>query len=322
MKISVRAANSARIVAIVAAMAGTAIAAPDKVAQQTFDHGRDLMTEKKFAEACAAFEQSQRLDPQFGTQFNLAGCYVELGKLATAWNLYRELARSDTKAKRRQASSDLAAKLEPRVPRLIVNIQPRPPGLQLAVDGEDSSSLVGVEVHVDLGDHDVVATAPGFGDVKRKVHISREGQLVTEAIALEPATAPTVRADPAGAGAAGTATGDGDTAVRVVVAPQNPNRLLIGKLLVLGGGALFAGGLVTGGIAVSEYHSAESCTTCDKQSQSHHAVVLGDVSTVLVVAGAIPAGFGLYLWKTARSNGHLTADLDTSHALVGVAGNF
>jgi hypothetical protein len=319
----VRAANSAPTAIVAAAaialLAATAVAAPDKVAQQTFDHGRDLMTQKKYAEACAAFEQSQRLDPQFGTQFNLAGCYVELGKLATAWNLYRELARSDNKAKRRQASSDLAAKLEPRVPRLIVDIQPRPQGVQLAVDGEDSSSLIGVEVHVDLGDHDVVATAPGYRDAKRKVHISRDGQLVTETIALEPATvAAVVTVHPATT----APTGDGDTEVRTTVTVANPNRVLMGKLLMVGGGALFASGIVTGGIAVSEYHGAESCTTCDKQSQSHKAVVLGDVSTVLVVAGLVPAGFGFYLWKTAHSNGHLTADVDTSHATVGIAGNF
>ena len=63
-------------------------------AEETFNKGRELLKQGKYAAACTEFEQSQKLDPQFGTQYNLAGCYDQIGKLATAWNLYRELAKS------------------------------------------------------------------------------------------------------------------------------------------------------------------------------------------------------------------------------------
>src|SRR5262249_43923611 len=36
-----------------------------------FDQGRELMEQGKTAEACAAFEQSMKLDPQRGTLYNL-----------------------------------------------------------------------------------------------------------------------------------------------------------------------------------------------------------------------------------------------------------
>jgi hypothetical protein len=298
----------------------TSAAAEPTVADQTFARGRELMRQKKFAEACAAFEQSQRLDPQFGTQFNLAGCDVELGKLATAWNLYRELARSDNKPARRQAASDLAAKLERRVPRIVVDVQPRPAGVKLTVDGEDSSSLIGVELHVDLGDHDVVAAAPGYRDVQRSVHVAREGQVESVSIALEaagPTAAPTAPVDSA---PGATVTGATEVHADAPAAP-GAGRARAGEIAMIGGGALVAGGLVFGLIARSDYNSAASCTTCDKQEQSHHAVVLGDVATVLVIAGVVPVGAGLYLWKTAGSSAQVTAQVG-DHPGVVVAGSF
>src|SRR5688572_11377058 len=65
------------------------------VAESEFLRGRQLMSEKKVAEACDAFARSQHLDPQFGTQFNLAQCWEQLGKVASAWAAYRELAQRD-----------------------------------------------------------------------------------------------------------------------------------------------------------------------------------------------------------------------------------
>ena len=53
-----------------------------------FDRGRELLKQHSYQEACAAFENSQQLDPQFGTLYNLAECSTQLGKLATAWLAY------------------------------------------------------------------------------------------------------------------------------------------------------------------------------------------------------------------------------------------
>ncbi|HEX2686885.1 MAG TPA: choice-of-anchor D domain-containing protein, partial [Kofleriaceae bacterium] len=97
--------------------AASVAAASTKAAEETFTQGRELLKQGKYAEACTAFEQSQRLDPQFGTQYNIAGCYEKTGKLATAWNLYRALARSDTNPTRRSKSAALAASLGRRVPK-------------------------------------------------------------------------------------------------------------------------------------------------------------------------------------------------------------
>jgi len=59
-------------------------------ADQLFKRGKKLLSEKKYAEACAAFEDSDRLDPGIGTKLNVARCYQEWGRLATAWRWYSD----------------------------------------------------------------------------------------------------------------------------------------------------------------------------------------------------------------------------------------
>ena len=68
--------------------AGAALAEPSaadrSAAQALFEQARDLMKQDKAAEACPKLEESQRLDPGVGTQFNLAECYVKMHRTASA----------------------------------------------------------------------------------------------------------------------------------------------------------------------------------------------------------------------------------------------
>jgi Flp pilus assembly protein TadD len=77
------------------------------------------MKEKNYPEACAAFERSQKLDPQWGTLYNLATCYAQSDRLASAWVAYRELAQRDTNPARRKDAAQKAKDLEKRLPRLL-----------------------------------------------------------------------------------------------------------------------------------------------------------------------------------------------------------
>src|SRR4051795_1100570 len=87
------------------------------LAEQLFNQGRDLIKANNWADACPKFEASLRYDPVLGTRLNLASCYEHIGKLASAWGLYREsieLAKKAGDNKRAEYAQKQAGALEPR----------------------------------------------------------------------------------------------------------------------------------------------------------------------------------------------------------------
>ena len=158
-----------------------------RTAEDTFASGRELMKQGKYAAACAAFEQSQRLDPQFGTQYNLAGCYDKLGKIATAWNLYREIVRRDSNSVRKAKAGELAEALAGRVPRLKLVLSQKPDGVQVVLNGADASALIGAETPVDFGRYTVTATAAGYRAWQKTVAVTEDGAVVVVVIELQSA---------------------------------------------------------------------------------------------------------------------------------------
>src|SRR3954452_11357283 len=65
----------------------------DKAAAEgLFSDARRLMAAGNFREACPKLEASQRLDPPGGPVLNLADCYEQSGRTASAWMEFREAA--------------------------------------------------------------------------------------------------------------------------------------------------------------------------------------------------------------------------------------
>ena len=299
------------------ALCGVATAAP-READTAFARGRELMKAKKYAEACAAFEQSYQADPALGTLFNLADCEVDLGKLATAWNHYRQLARTDSNADRRAMSDRLANQLAPRVPKLLVTIDGKPAGVALAIDGHDATGQLGAELPVDLGLHTVAVTAPGFAAWQESVSVGREGMVSNVVVRLVPVAADRpASAEPSDTGPHAPA---GTTPASAAAAAPGDRRHRVGTIAVIAGGGLVVAGLVAGGLAYSQWQDAKTCTGCDRASESHGALIRGDVSTALVAAGLIAAGVGVYLWKTSSSAATATATLVPGGGGLAIAG--
>src|SRR5260370_9884027 len=66
----------------------------DPIAAETlFERGKRLIEQGRTAEACAAFAESERLDPAGGTLLRLALCREAEGKLASAWLAFTEVVR-------------------------------------------------------------------------------------------------------------------------------------------------------------------------------------------------------------------------------------
>src|SRR5262245_30710139 len=115
----------------VCAGGGSALAQPSAdtraAAAALFEDGRRLMGEGKFAEACPKLEESQRMDPGMGTLYNLATCWEQTNRTASAWVGYRDVAAAALAAgqsDREKVARGKAAALEPRLMRLKITVHP------------------------------------------------------------------------------------------------------------------------------------------------------------------------------------------------------
>jgi hypothetical protein len=130
-----------------------------------FQSGRELMAQKRYAEACHQFEESQKLDPGVGTMLNLGYCYEKLGKTASAWATYREAAAAAQETGRlawESAARERVSRLEGSLLRVVIEVQPQTAGdtLNVLVDGTPlPRSVWGQPAPLYPGQHEVRAHA-------------------------------------------------------------------------------------------------------------------------------------------------------------------
>src|SRR5258707_4206872 len=149
--------------------AGTAWAEPRDAAaaEALFRAGRFAAEKGDYPAACAKFEESKRLDPTLGTSFNLADCDEHIGKLASAWQLFKEVAQRLTSGDERIGIANARANaLEPRLPRLLMKVNASLPGRTIVLrDGvEIGHGSYDVPLPVDVGEHVIVVRSPGRAD--------------------------------------------------------------------------------------------------------------------------------------------------------------
>ncbi|HTR53089.1 MAG TPA: hypothetical protein VMJ10_20480 [Kofleriaceae bacterium] len=301
-------AASKRVLVALLVLAPISALAQSPQATELFKEGRDLMKAGHFVEACSKFAKSQDLDPQLGTLFNLAQCDEKIGKLATALAGYREVVAKDGNAKRKALAAEYQSKLEPRVPKLVVQVAKPPPSLVVTLDGPTGGKPIdaNLPIEIDLGEYTVVARADGFRELSTKVQIDTEGETKTVPINLalvhgdETVSVPKPEKSP--------------TPAPVEPQAEPSHRARNGKLALIGGGVLVAGGIVFGALAQGAWNDAQGVcggTLCPTMAQVNTAEAhvddartYGNVSTGLVAGGAIVAALGVYLWLTAPSDEH------------------
>jgi hypothetical protein len=262
------------------------------LAESLFMEGKSLMAAGKVAEACPKFAESQRQDPSVGTLLNLARCYEDLGKTASAWAEYKEaasLARTVGDTERGDAAVEFAKKIEPRLSKLRIDAPSSIAGLRVTRDGvELGPAALGVAVAVDPGEHVVAASAPGFKPFRGKVTVGPEkDQQLVQVPALEPE---------AGAGATTEphATG-GNSGMRTAA-------YVAGGL----GVAALGVGAVMGGLAAGDASEAKKlCPTGACDAKGWDVVQRGQgralVSTIGLSMGAAALGAGVVLFLLSRA---------------------
>lgn len=271
-----------------------------------FERGRTLLAAGKYDDACAAFEESLRLDFQYGTLFNIADCNDKRGKLATAHAAWTRIANEDHNQPRAQRARELAAQLEKRVPRIRVALSP-PTAATITIDGVAIAG-VDVAVLVDLGTHEVVAVVSPGREVRRTVQTPQEGAVVTVTLVVPAANAPAVR-----------------PVDRDPPPTTSSSRATTGKIVLVLGAATVATGLVFGGVAMAGWSSAEDTAGTDvaKANEDVDRVELyGNLSTGLIAAGAVTVGIGIYLWRSGSHQPRPVAAVGPGGGSIGIAGAF
>jgi len=136
-------------------------------AEALFDRGRGLMAEQRYAEACAKFAESERLDHGLGTLLNLADCYERNGQTASAWATFREVlaaAITERQPERESIAREREKALRSKLVKLKIVVPPDSAvqGLSIWRDGTFvKRPQWGVPLPVDPGVHIIDVRAPG-----------------------------------------------------------------------------------------------------------------------------------------------------------------
>jgi hypothetical protein len=304
------------LAALAVPLAARADATPQDqaVAQSLYDEGRTLMNAKDFARACPKLEESQRLDPSPATEFHLADCYEQVGRTASAWAAFLEVASNSKlagRAEREKVARERAAALAPKLTKLAINV---PAGAQVAGLVVLRNGTVvregqwGTAVPVDQGPQSIEVSAPGKLSWQTQAQATGEGK--TTSVDVPPLVdAPAAVAQPASASPAPVASSGPPAAAAAPASPSRGNPQRIAGIAVAGLGVVgVALGAVFGASALSKNSDANTghCAgnRCDSTGVSlrSDAVHAGNLSTIAFVAGGVALAGGAVLWFTAPSS--------------------
>jgi tetratricopeptide (TPR) repeat protein len=288
------------VVAAVCVLGASSRSARADDADQQFKLGKKLLAERRYGEACRAFEKSDRLDPGIGAKLNVAKCYQEWGRLATAWRWFSDAERMarDSKDDRAVKIHALVEELDASVPRLTLKAAPdaNTDGVVLKLDGVDIDvRTLGTERRVDPGPHVVEYIVNGKSRT-RTVPVERGG---SSEVNLELPRKPRPASTPTTA-AAGKPGDD----------PNRTRRLVGLGASGVGGLLIVIAGVVTLD-AHSDYQHALSgyCrgvpAMCDATglARTRSARHRANIATGLTLGGAAVVAGGLYLYFTNRRVG-------------------
>jgi len=274
-------------------------------AQALFDDGKELVKAGKYSDACPKFLESQRLDPRISTQFKLADCYEHVGRTASAWVNFLEVA-SATKAaddaEREKVARSRAQALEPKLSRLTVRVSTPVAGLVVRRDGVVvGEAQWGTPVPIDAGDHALSAEAPGKQAWSSRVRVSGDGATVAAVVPpledapLEPAATKTAPAARTGSprSDASPETGSGGAQRATGIAAS-----VIG-LAGLGVGTAFGVAAMSKQSDSKAYCRSESLCTQPGLDLVDDAKTAASVSTIAFAAGGVLLVTGVVLVVTA-----------------------
>ena len=308
--------SASSLVVLALCAAGSPAQAQDAQAQAAgralFNEGVALFNKGEFEAACPKFEASLKQFPGIGTRGKLAECYEKVGRFASAYQAYREVAQLATRTgdpAREQVASERAKALEAKLSYLTVVLPPAHDvaGLVVKRNGREiERAKLGAAEPVDSGTVAFDVTAPGRKPFSGHVTVMQGLAVKFEVPPLTPeasTTAPT----PAPAPAPTPPLPDEGAAIHGdPPAWQKPVGLVLIGVGVVG---LGVGGIL-GLSAKSKYDGAfdgggcdAATRTCNANGQStvDGAHSTATVSTIVFGAGAVLGVAGVVVLLTAPS---------------------
>ena len=153
-------------------------AAQNSDAEALFTEAERLESSGKIAEACDAFEASNRIEPRAGTLIRLGQCRENQKHLVSAWSAYKDaLTRAKDPAKRQLAEQRVAA-LQSRLSYLTVLVpdESRVDGLVIKRNNKElDAALWNRAAPVDGGVYTISGHAPGHEEWSTTVEVANEG---------------------------------------------------------------------------------------------------------------------------------------------------
>jgi hypothetical protein len=306
---SVRVLGSAVALALAVLSSAPGALAQDEKAlgRGLFDEGMSLFGRGKYVEACPKFEASLRHYPGVGTRGKLAECYEKLGRYASAWALYREVAklsRQTGDATRERVATERARALESKLSHVTVVVPPptEVPGLVVKRNGvEMNPATYDAPIPVDPGTIAFEAIAPNRKPFLGSVTVT-EGQSARFAVPvleLAEAAAPEPLAPPPDAPFTEPPSAEGSAN-----AWQRPVALTlagVGVASIVVGGAFGLSAKSSYNHPFDAGHCSRATLECDASGQRavEDARAKATVSTVLVAGGAVLAAAGIVLYVAA-----------------------
>lgn len=159
-------------------------------AEALFNDADKLFAAGKLAEACDAFEGSNKLEARAGTLIRLGECREKQGRRASAWSAYRDALSRAKDPVKRQIAQDRVAALEPTLSQVTISVPEasKVPGLEIVRNGSVIDPVLwNRTVPIDGGEYTVIARAPGFVEATQTVTIPVDaGKVSVEIPKLEP----------------------------------------------------------------------------------------------------------------------------------------
>lgn len=292
---------------VVCASARAHAGGDEAAAEALFVEAKKLAAQKKYAEACPKFAESNRLDRGAGTLIHLGDCYEKNKQAASAWATYKEAASAAQALGRKdweKLATQRANALEPKLARLTIVVDKGNGTIEVSRDGTSvAQASFGLPIPVDVGQHTVEATAAGHKPFKTTATVSKDGETVE-------VTVPKLEADAVAAPSPPPKPAETATVTAPKASDDGSGQRTIGFVVGGIGVAGLAAGAITGLMAMSKSSDAKATCATDGPCASREAVdasesakTLGLVSTIGFIAGGVALAAGAALVFTAPKEG-------------------